>query len=148
MTKRQGVDVREIAYQSGEYRQSLDLRDDILRKPIGLCLFDEDLSAEADDVHIAAMSGETLVGILVLTRVSETCVQMRQVAVRESDRGNGIGQAMVAFSEETARKAGYSEMMLHARKAAVDFYLKLGYAVRGGEFTEVGIPHFEMHKAL
>jgi predicted GNAT family N-acyltransferase len=39
-------------------------------------------------------------------------------------------------------------MVLHARETAVPFYLKLGYEVVGGQFEEVGIPHFKMEKKL
>jgi predicted GNAT family N-acyltransferase len=39
-------------------------------------------------------------------------------------------------------------MILHAREAAVPFYLKLGYALAGEPFEEVGIPHRAMEKTL
>jgi predicted GNAT family N-acyltransferase len=39
-------------------------------------------------------------------------------------------------------------MTLHARDTAVPFYLNLGYACVGEPFTEVGIGHQEMEKAL
>jgi len=37
---------------------------------------------------------------------------------------------------------------MHARKTAIGFYEKSGYSVIGDEFTEVGIPHFEMVKKI
>jgi predicted GNAT family N-acyltransferase len=40
----------------------------------------------------------------------------------------------------------YNKIVLHARKAAVGFYRKLGYKIASGEFIEVTIPHFMMEK--
>jgi len=39
-------------------------------------------------------------------------------------------------------------MVLHAREAAIPFYLRLGYELEGEPFTEVGIPHRRMVKLL
>jgi predicted GNAT family N-acyltransferase len=39
-------------------------------------------------------------------------------------------------------------MVMHARKTAIGFYEKQGYAVFGNEFEEVTVPHFEMRKLL
>lgn len=38
-----------IAYGSGDYDQALALRDRLLRKPLGLSLYDEDLSDEKNN---------------------------------------------------------------------------------------------------
>jgi len=35
-----------------------------------------------------------------------------------------------------------------ARVSAVEFYEKLGYAIVGGEFVEVTIPHRKMEKSV
>jgi predicted GNAT family N-acyltransferase len=37
---------------------------------------------------------------------------------------------------------------LHGRLSARRFFEQLGYAARSGVFTEVTIPHIEMHKDL
>ena len=39
-------------------------------------------------------------------------------------------------------------MRLHAREAAIPFYVALGYATEGSPFEEVGLPHRTMAKAL
>jgi hypothetical protein len=46
------MDIRIIEPLSEEYRQSLELRDNILRKPLGLSLFNENLDNEVNDIHI------------------------------------------------------------------------------------------------
>jgi predicted GNAT family N-acyltransferase len=144
----ENVTIREIAWDSPEYKSSLELRNRILRIPLGLDIMDDDLSGEGADTHICAFREGELVGILVLTRAGEASVRMRQVAVREDLWGQNIGRRLVEYAEELARSQGFKEMILHARRTAEGFYLKLGYAITRSEFYEVGIPHVEMRKAL
>lgn len=75
-------------------------------------------------------------------------VRMRQVAVVPELQGQGIGRAMVEYSEALARTVGFTRMILHARETAVAFYEKLGYAKVGERFVEVTIPHWAMAKRL
>jgi len=75
-------------------------------------------------------------------------VRMRQVAVAGELQGQGIGTAMVQFSEALARKLGYLRIVLHARETAVPFYEKLGYSRIGQRFEEVAVPHWAMAKCL
>ncbi len=137
-----------IAHGSAEYEAAVGLRYRILRQPLGLTFTPEQLAAEAEDIHIAAFSGERLIGCLLLTSLSPETVKMRQVAVHEPFRGQGIGSRLVAFSEEAARERGYRTMVLHAREEAVPFYQRLGYAPVGEPFIEITIPHREMRKTL
>jgi len=140
--------ISKIPYGSVDYKAELTLRNKILRIPLGLDLLDEDLSGEKNDVHLGAFDGDDLAGVLVLTKVDSETVRMRQVAVDESYQHCGIGTALVAAAEQEALSLGYSRMTLHARQTAVKFYEQLGYAVEGEPFTEVGIPHRAMSKAL
>ena len=55
---------------------------------------------------------------------------------------------MVEASEKFARGNKYKKIKLHARLAAVDFYLKNGYFSEGDIFQEVGIDHLYMYKEL
>lgn len=143
----QSFTTRRIGFGSKEYEEELKLRDRILRRPIGLDLFAEDLTKENSDIHIGAFI-DKLIGVLILTKTDEESIRMRQVAVDESLRGCGVGRKMVEFCELEAKAEGYKRIHLHARKTVVEFYLKLGYKVIGKEFTEVGIPHLEMDKLL
>jgi GNAT superfamily N-acetyltransferase len=63
-------------------------------------------------------------------------------------QGKGIGRALMIFAENIARDQGYKRLCMHARRSAIGFYEKLGYAVSGDEFVEVTIPHFTMEKSL
>ena len=138
------AEIKSIDFASEAYQAELALRNEILRKPIGLDLYSEDLSQEHKDCHIGAFIDGELVGCLILTPLGNGEVKMRQVAAREAYQGLGIGRRLVEFSELVAKENKYSAIVLTARKTAVGFYEKLGYRVVGGELMEVGIPHFRM----
>ncbi len=139
---------RVIAYGSPEYAETLALRDEILRKPLGLCLTEEQRKAESRDHHLACYRGDRLAGCLVLTPVSDGAVKMRQVAVAADCQRQGIGTQLVAYAERIAADLGFRVMTAHAREVAVPFYARIGYTVSGPPFIEVGLPHFEIGKNL
>ena len=140
--------LRIIEFGSCDYQAMVALRDKILRKPLGLTFSPDYLQQEINDVLVGYFNSDTILGCCILTPFSETTVQLRQMAVDTSLQGQGAGSKILAFAEEQARAAGFTELMMHARKEAVPFYHKNGYAVRGDEFVEVGIAHYEMFRAL
>jgi ribosomal protein S18 acetylase RimI-like enzyme len=139
--------IREVPHGSPAYWATVALRDAVLRKPLGLQFSAEELAAEKESRHLACYRGERLAGCLVL-RPQGDDVRMRQVAVDETLQRQGIGKALVQYSEALARRIGYRRMLLHAREAAVPFYEKLGYARYGERFVEVAIPHWAMSKTI
>ncbi len=138
----------EVAHGSPEYWATVDLRDTILRKPLGLTFSADELEAEATSHHIACYRGDELVGCLVLRPLEGGDIRMRQVAVVPDLQGRGVGTALVEFAEAFACKMGYRRMILHARDTAVPFYERLGYSKVGEQFKEVTIPHWAMEKPL
>jgi len=142
------INIQEIHFGTDEYEEELQLRDRVLRKPLGLSLFKENLTKEVNDFHIGAFDGNVLIGVLILTVVSEGDVKMRQVGVEENWRGKNVGARMVVYAEDFARRLGYRRVVLNARLAVIGFYEKLGYKKIGGEFIEVTIPHQTMQKEL
>jgi GNAT superfamily N-acetyltransferase len=140
--------LREVAHDSPEYWATVDLRSSILRKPIGLQYLPGELEEEKNASHIVCYRGDRLVGCLMLSPREGGDVQMRQVAVVPELQRQGIGTALVQYSELWARNAGYQRMILHARETAVAFYERQGYSRVGGRFEEVTIPHWTMEKSL
>ncbi|GAA4382299.1 GNAT family N-acetyltransferase [Hymenobacter koreensis] len=75
--------------------------------------------------------------------------QVRYMAVAPAWQGHGVGRQLMAHIEGTARQQGLTELVLHSRESAVDFYQRLGYAVVEPSHTLFGvIPHFLMRKQL
>lgn len=137
-----------VDHGSKEYKQMVELRRQILRKPLGLDFTDADLEKEKEYVHITASEDDVMLGCCMLLQYDQNTVQLRQMAVRAGLQGKGIGRVLMQFSENIARDRGYKKLMMHARKTATGFYEKLGYSVAGKEFLELNIPHFVMEKEL
>lgn len=140
--------IRTFEFDSATYKEALEIRDEVLRKPLGMSIFKDNLEGDRTDFHIGAFQNDQLVGCLILHPLPNGELKMRQVAVRSSLQTAGIGKAMVQFAESLAIEKNHDQMVLHARKVVVGFYQKLGYKTEGEEFTEVGIPHFRMFKIL
>ena len=140
--------IKQIDHGSKEYKQMVHLRNEILRKPLGLSFKKEELDREKDDILIGAFEEDKMLGCCLLTRVDNNNVRLRQMAVQNNLQGKGIGASMLNFAENIARDAGYKNMVMHARNTAIHFYEKLGYKITSDEFEEITIPHHMMEKKL
>ena len=143
----QGIAIKEITINSPEYQQVWQLREDVLRKPIGLSLKDEDLSSDAEDRILIAMYDDHVIGCVMLKDAGSN-LKLRQMAVANAWQGKSTGRQLVQAAEKVAKENGYKKIVLHARQVAVGFYQKLGYEITSDLFTEVGIPHYVMEKAM
>ena len=137
-----------IDHGKAEYQQMVKLRDDILRKPLGLTFTPEELEGEKSNLHIAAYEDDQMLGCCMLVEESPQMVRLRQMAVINDLQGKGIGRALMQFAENLARDRGYRRITMHARKNALGFYEKMGYRKVGEEFNEITIPHYVMEKEL
>ena len=137
-----------IDHGTPEYRQMVKLRDEILRKPLGLGFSEEELEKEKDNMFIAAYDDDQMLGCCMLVEENPSIVRLRQMAVLNDLQGKGIGRALMNFAENLARDRGYKIMSMHARKNVVGFYEKMGYKVTSGEFIKITIPHYVMEKQL
>ena len=139
---------QDVAFGSHKYELAVELRQQVLRLPLGLDFAAGELDGEANDYHLVALQGSALVACLVLSPQTNNSIKMRQVAVTPECQGQGLGKQLVTFSEEFARNLGFELMVLNARANVVPFYERLGYEVVGDPFTEVTIPHSHMRKNL
>jgi len=137
-----------IDHGSKEYQQMIKLREDILRKPLGLGFDANELEEEKDNMLIGAFEDEDMLGCCMLVEEKPGTVRLRQMAVLNDLQGKGIGRALMNFAENIARDHGYKILSMHARKNAIGFYEKMGYKVTGDEFIEITIPHYVMEKQL
>jgi GNAT superfamily N-acetyltransferase len=140
--------IKMIDHGSEDYKKMVDLRMEILRKPLGLTFAEADLDQEKDDILIGAFEEEDIMACCILTKLSEDTCKLRQMAVHPKIQGTGLGAAMMNYAEQLAKDAGYKKMVMNARKTAKGFYEKLGYEIKGDEFVEVTLPHFYMQKNI
>ena len=137
-----------IDHGSREYQQMVQLRDDILRKPLGLHFTPEELESEKQNLMMGAFEDDSMLGCCMLVEEEPYTVRLRQMAVINDLQGKGVGTALMNFAENLARDRGYKKITMHARKNAIGFYEKLGYRKVGKEFEEITIPHYVMEKQL
>jgi ribosomal protein S18 acetylase RimI-like enzyme len=137
-----------IDHGSPEYQQMLKLRDDILRKPLGLDFSKEEIEKEKNNLLITATEEDQMLGCCMLVEEDPSTIRLRQMAVLNDLQGKGIGRALMNFAENLARDRGYKKVSMHARKNAIGFYEKMGYKKVGDEFKELTIPHHIMEKKL
>jgi predicted GNAT family N-acyltransferase len=130
------------------YKQVLELRQRILRAPLGLNIMDEDLSVEEEQIIFIHEEEGVVKGCVLLQQYDALTFKLRQMAVDTSEQKKGIGAALVNAADLYAVQVGKHSIILHARAEAIPFYEKLGYEIVGDEFMEVGIPHFKMEKVL
>lgn len=138
-----------IAHNSAQYWQTVELRTEVLRKPLKLEFTTEQLNAENKDIHIAYFNdNHKIIGCLILSPYNINTLKMRQVAVHPNYQYQGIGTRLVAFSENWSKQQGLYFLFCHARDTAVPFYQKLNWKVVGEAFYEVNIAHYKMEKTL
>ncbi len=134
--------IRRIRTTDPAYPQVWELRDAVLRRPLGHSLYNDDTSRDSEEIILVAEEAfGRVVGCVMLRPVPGGAFKLRQMAVYDDAQGLGVGRALVQHAEAEAWAAGAPHIELHARAGVLPFYEKLGYNVSGEEFLEVGIPH-------
>jgi predicted GNAT family N-acyltransferase len=143
------ITYRQITTSDREYEAEKALRNRALRTPLGLTLSETDLRGEDRQIHLLAIdeNGE-VVGCVLIVPLAEGTARIRQMAVEERLRGQGIGAGLMAQAEALARALPARKVTMHARLYARGFYERLGYKTASEIFTEKTIPHILMEKTL
>jgi predicted GNAT family N-acyltransferase len=140
---------RRIETSDGDYAGEKDLRNRVLRLPLGRVLSGEDTRGEDRQIHLIAVDEQDrVIGCVLLLPAGDGTARVRQMAVEEAYQRRGIGRELMRRMETVAGGMGLRKLTLHARETAVNFYEKLGYRGVAGTFREVGIPHRLMEKDL
>jgi ribosomal protein S18 acetylase RimI-like enzyme len=140
--------LKQIYHGSKEYDLMVQLRYEIMRKPLGLSFTEEELKSEKDDILIGSFEDDEILGCCLITKIDNQSARLRQMAVLKNRQGLGIGESMMQFAENIARDRGFRILTMHARETAIGFYERYGYKTCGDEFIEVNIPHRIMEKKL
>ena len=79
----------------------------------------------------------------VTGEVTEPAVQLRGMATDRSMQGQGVGGVLLGEAVERMRAAGFVVAWARARDAALEFYDRNGFHVRGDGFVDEGtqLPH-------
>jgi hypothetical protein len=139
----------QIPIGSPQYEEERRLREEVLRRPLGLSLTEEDLAREEDQLHFGLFEpGGELVACAVAVLLSPTEARIRQMAVSPDHQRQGLGRRLLEYLENDLRARGFRTLVLNARTSAVGFYERLGYSVHGEEFVDVTVPHVRMSKRV
>lgn len=139
---------KNILHNSNEYWKSVELRDQVLRKPLGLAFTEEELNLEYKQFHFACFLNEQIIGCFIFNKSTENKLKMRQVCIKNEYHKKGIGFKMMLFAEKWAKENHYNEIYCHARNNALAFYQNLNYQIEGDYFEEVGLKHYKLVKSL
>jgi predicted GNAT family N-acyltransferase len=142
------MELQVIDFESPLYSQVLDLRQRVLRVPIGLNLYDEDLREDRDQYIVVLTKSDVVKACLMIKIIGNDVVKFRQMAVDPIEQGKGYGSMVVGYAENFCVLNDYFHIELHARITAKDFYTKHGYQITGIQFEEVGLPHVRMIKSM
>ena len=142
------VKFKIVPFGTRAYIESVILREEVLRKPLGLKFKIEDLQNEEDQIHLTFWDDKKCIATAVLQPVDKDKIKLRQVAVKQEYQGQGIGSALVTLAEQIAKNENYKMIILDARLSAKEFYEKLNYSQIGKQFMKVGLPHVKMMKLL
>ena len=125
-----------------------ELRWRVLRMPWGQPSGSERDELDAAATHVAGFDEvKRLVCVGRLHAVETGVGQFRYMAVEESLRGLGLGQAVLDELERLAKRQGISVIVLDARESAVGFYRRNGYeAVGEGHVLFDEVRHSKMKK--
>ncbi|MBL0309329.1 MAG: GNAT family N-acetyltransferase [Bacteroidetes bacterium] len=142
------IEIRMFFFNAPEYLHALALRDEVLRKPLGLKFTRDELEKDKPDIHFGLFADGEIVACLILSESGGGRMKMRQVAVSEAHQRIGLGMHLSNAAEKYAVENECHTMYCHARKEAVPFYLSMGYQLVSDEFLEIGLSHYIMEKGL
>lgn len=142
------VEFVEFSVETPVYAESCALRDAVLRRPVGLNLFEEDLSQEKDHWHFGLIDEKLVASVLFVPLNLEECptAKLRQMCVDPERSGQGLGSTLVRSAEEVIKSRGIKRVIMAARVSAQNFYERLGYFPVSEVYMELGIPHITLEK--
>jgi predicted GNAT family N-acyltransferase len=109
---------------------------------------------EYDDVsrHLLAWLESAAIGVArwrTSTHNKRVVAKLERFAILPPHRGQAYGRELIRQTIEDARRAGFTEQVVHAQAYLEDLYRSFGFVTEGETFMEAGIPHVKMvHAAL
>jgi predicted GNAT family N-acyltransferase len=141
-----GVEVRQ-ARGEAETEAAKELRLRVFAGEQGVARDAEIDGLDPEATHLVAMRRGAVVGTCRLRFPRGQC-KLERMAVDQSLRRTGIGEALMREAEREALRQGAAEIVLHAQRQVEDFYASCGFDAASDTFLSEGIPHVQMRKSL
>ena len=142
------INFERVIYGTKLYDKVIELREQILRTPLGLKFSDKDLETDKNEIIFAIIIDEKPIACLQARKIDNHTIKLRQMAVHTDFQGLGVGKYLLSQAEKVLKTKNIQNFELNARKTALKFYQKSGYKTCSNEFKEVGIPHYKMIKEI
>ena len=143
-----GIEIKAIIYGTSEYERSIDLRNEVFRKPWGLNIRDEDLTNDQYMEMFGAYKDDKIIATIFLTEDDKEHARIKSVAILDEYRGKGLGSYLMDYAEKIAKGRGYKKVNLMGRVSAEVFYNKIGYKTLSQPYDYHTISHIDMEKEL
>jgi predicted GNAT family N-acyltransferase len=141
------LDIRRVTTRE-DLAAAYEIREDVFVAGQGVPIELERDVLDRVAVHVLARRDGQPVATGRLVARDDGVGVLGRIAVVESERGTGLGVAVMRALEDNARQLGLERIELHAQTHALAFYQRLGYQPYGEEYVEAGIPHLSMDKTL
>ena len=128
------VDFTDQYSEISEIRTSVFIKEQKVPVELEWDEFDE------DSIHIMAYYNNKPVGTARLLNDGH----IGRMAVLKAYRNRNIGQNMLKYILDIAKKQSLKTIELSAQEHAVEFYQKYGFKVISGIYLDAGIPHYDM----
>ncbi len=99
----------------------------------------------AATLHFVSFEGVEALGCARLRSLGDAA-KLERVAVLREQRSSGLGRVLMEAAETAAWRRGHARLVIHAQRAVIPFYERLGWRALGPEFVEAGIAHRKMEK--
>src|SRR5215510_10115196 len=100
---------REISFGTREYGLECSLREEVLRRPLGLPLSEEDRENEEHQLHFGLFGpDDELLACVVAVKLSPSKARIRQMAVSPTLQGKGLGQRLMTELEWNLQARGFT----------------------------------------
>ena len=141
-------DVKSICYP-----QAWDLREQVLRTPLGLSLTAKDRDSDQNCWHFGLFKNNQIIATVTIepqdvANDKPQHVKLRQMVVSPDFQNQGLGQKLIKNTEQALHEKSVTSIILAARLPAVKFYQKLGYKPQGSVYHHLRIDHRDMLKNL
>lgn len=137
-----------IQYALPEYKETLQLREDVMRKPLGLLLSAEDIKDDNMRTHIGGYYNGKLVCTCSFKIIHGKIAHIYSVCVKQEFQNRGVGQQLMNFTEKYVKLHGAARLYVEGRKSAKKFYQKCGFSPCGSEYIDMNIQHQDMRKDI
>jgi len=73
-----------------------------------------------------------VIGVIVLNKVDSTTLEVRNIAIKESEQGKGYGKALLRYSTKVSLESGYKRLIIGSGNSSIGqlaLYQKEGFEI-------------------